>query len=196
MSAGSSRRVSSMRRSRARASSWGESGSGATKRQAPLPARRTTLESCLQRRAKVGRNSGESSGGIDGDKRGMSGSEPGARLRIGDQIVEGDRSRANARQCGLDAHEVVEPSRREIANAHLRHGETDAIRLEGGIASSERAQQLHASHLAPHEVVRVVHDTHPVCFSVPNPKFGRVYVCHARDRGWEDRAARRLPGLE
>ena len=126
----------------------------------------------------------------------MSGSEPGAGLRIGDQIVEGDRSRANARQCGLDAHEVVEPSRGEIADARLRDGETDAVCLERGVASLERTQQLHAPHLAPHEVVRVVHDTHPVCFGVPNPKLGRVCVCHSRDRGWECRAARRLLGLE
>ena len=126
----------------------------------------------------------------------MSCGESGAGLRIGDQIVKGDCSRANARQCGLDAHEVIEPRRGEIADASFRDGETDAVRLERGVASPEGTQQLHAAHLAPHEVVRVVHDTHPVCFCVPNPKLGRVCVCHARDQEWECRAAQRLPGLE
>ena len=64
MSAGSSRRVSSMRRRRARACNRGDIGPEATKRQATTPIS-SALARCLERSAEIGRNRGEATGGVD-----------------------------------------------------------------------------------------------------------------------------------
>ena len=90
MNAGSSRRVSSMRSSRAWTASCGDGVADPAKRQELRATRRAALERRFQREAKVLRNCGEPAVSIDRDERRASGSESSSGLRIGDQVVEGD----------------------------------------------------------------------------------------------------------
>ena len=92
---------------------------------------------------------------------------------MGDQVVEGYGAGADASERRLDANEIVEARRRQIANLRLRHGEPNPFCLQRCVAAAERAQQLDAPNLAPDEVVGVVHDTHAIGFSVANPN-GRL----------------------
>src|SRR6476646_3163502 len=95
-----------------------------------------------------------------------------------DHVVEGDGAGSDAGQRGLDANEIVEACRSEVAHTRFRDGEAITFRLQRSVAPAQGPHVLDAADLTPHQEVRVIHDAHAVGFGVAHAQLRRVCYGH------------------
>src|SRR5690606_12050698 len=111
---------------------------------------------------------------IQVDERRRRDSESGRRRGRGaaDLVTEGHRPRLDPLDPGLDADLLVVASGCEVTDVRVGDGEEHALTLELRVGPAQGTQEVRAPDLAPDEVMRMVHDTHLVGFSVPYAQGG------------------------
>src|SRR5690606_15002948 len=94
-------------------------------------------------------------------------------------VAERHGPRQYALDPGLDADLLVVASGCEVADVRIGDGQVHAVALELRVGPAQGTQEVRAADLAPDEVMRVVHDTHLVGFSVAHAQGGDDAAGHA-----------------
>jgi hypothetical protein len=124
--------------------------------------------------AQVRRQRNGPAGRINSYERSSRRDQARAAFGVRDQVVEHDTSRACLSQARSNTNHVVVAGSRVESRRELRDGESDAGALHVGVAHAAGSDEVGPSDLAPHEIVRVIDDTHLVGFCVPNAKLDVV----------------------
>ena len=116
------------------------------------------------------------------DVAGVAGGQGPAAFRQAHFIGEGHHARVGLLHPSLDHHLVVETRRRAVPAGGFGHRQEHAVLVfHVAIVEAQRLAQLHAPHLHPDQVVRVVDHAHAVGFGVTHAEPGFVRGGHGEN---------------
>jgi hypothetical protein len=127
-----------------------------------------------EERAHVGRKRHGPAGRINSYERSSRRDQSRVGDGVRDQIIEHHTTGARLSQARSNTNDVVVASGRVESRRQLGDGESDPGALHFGVAQAARSDEVGPSDFAPHEIVRVIDDTHLVGFGVPNAKLDVV----------------------
>ena len=107
---------------------------------------------------------------IDRSERGRCRNKLCAGLCILDYIVKRDTARSDVAQRSANANAVLILRRGVISKGRVDYRELDPLTLHIGVRSSELSDEIGPAHLAPHEIVRVIHHLHLIGLGIANEK--------------------------
>jgi len=107
---------------------------------------------------------------VDRNERCSRAHEPMAIVQSRDQVVECDATRAHLGKRRANANHVVVASGGMEACGQLGDCQPHACTFHVGVAHSARANEICPAHLAPNQIICVIHDAHLIRLGVANTK--------------------------
>ena len=111
---------------------------------------------------------------VDRNERRSCAHEPMAIVQSRDHVVECDATRAHLGKRRANANHVVVASGGMEARGQLRDCQPDAGAFHVSVAHPARADEIRPPHLAPDQIVGVIHDAHLIRLGVANTKVNIV----------------------